>query len=383
MRIVVATSSFPTHPDEAVNAGVFVWAVVDALQTQGHSVWVLTPDKGEPVHGFPMPVETFHWAGDEKVLTRLNPRRLPDLYRLGRLMAGGRRSLARLVRRTQADAVLAMWAVPSGFWAAGSGVPFAVWALGSDIWGIGRYPLGKQIVRSVLRSAGHVFADGYNLVDDIHALTQRPAEFLASARTLPVGSTPAASLLPPGPHYLFIGRWDLAKGADVLLEAMALLRHQLPGARLHLFGGGVMAEVLRRRASQTDLRDRVRVYGYADPSSATAYLKACDALVIPSRIESIPVIFSDALACGCPVVATAVGDMARLIQEHQVGVLCPPEDPQALAGAMAAIVESSSPRETYRAAIERTAPLFSAARSAERCAEVLSALARSRFRETA
>jgi glycosyltransferase involved in cell wall biosynthesis len=167
----------------------------------------------------------------------------------------------------------------------------------------------------------------------------------------------------------------------VLLEAMALLRHRLPSAHLHLFGGGAIAEALRRRASQIDLRDRVTLYGYADPESATAYLKACDVLVIPSRIESIPVIFSDALACSCPVVATAVGDMARLIQEHQVGVLCPPEDPQALAGAMASIVESGPPRETFRAAMERTAPLFSPARSAERCAEVLSALAQSRFHE--
>jgi glycosyltransferase involved in cell wall biosynthesis len=355
--------------------------VANVLQKQGHSVWVLTPDKGEPVHGFPIPVETFRWAGDEKVLTRLSPRRLPDLYRLGRIMAGGRWALTRLVRRTQAEAILAMWAVPSGYWAAGSDLPFAVWALGSDIWGIGRYPLGRQIVRGILRSAGHIFADGFNLVDDIHALAQRQAEFLASARMLPVDSTPAAPLSKPGPHYLFIGRWDLAKGSDLLLEAMALLRHKVPSAHLHLFGGGAMAEALRRRASQIDLRDRVTVYGYADPPTATAYLKACDVLVIPSRIESIPIIFSDALACQCPVVATAVGDMAQLIREHQVGVLCPPEDPQALAGAMASIVEFGQPRDRYRAALERTAPLFSIARSAERCAEVLGALAQSRFHE--
>jgi glycosyltransferase involved in cell wall biosynthesis len=162
---------------------------------------------------------------------------------------------------------------------------------------------------------------------------------------------------------------------------MALLRHQLPTAHLHLFGGGAMEQMLRHRASQPDLRDHVSVYGYADPATATAYLKACDALVIPSRIESIPVIFSDALACSCPVVATAVGDIDRLIQEHHVGVLCPPEDPQALAGAMASIVESGPPREVYRAAIERTAPLFSAARSALRCGTVLDALTTSQFRE--
>jgi hypothetical protein len=59
MRIVIATSSFPTQPDEAINAGVFVWAVTEALTAQGHDVWVFTPDKGEPIRGFSVPVETF------------------------------------------------------------------------------------------------------------------------------------------------------------------------------------------------------------------------------------------------------------------------------------------------------------------------------------
>ena len=137
----------------------------------------------------------------------------------------------------------------------------------------------------------------------------------------------------------------------------------------------MLEEALRTRAAEADLRDCVKMYGYADPRSATAYLKACDALVIPSRIESIPVIFSDAMACSCPVVTTAVGDMPRLIQEHDVGVLCPPENPQALASAMASIIKGGPPRERYRPALSRTARLFSASQSARRCAQALRALA--------
>ena len=360
-----------------MNAGVFVWAVTEALAAQGHSVWVFTPDKGEPMQGFSVPIETFQWAGDEKVLTRLSPRRPPELYRLGRLMLNGRWSLARLVRRVRAQTVLAMWAIPSGFWALGSGVPFAVWALGSDIWGVGRYPLGKQIVQRVLQSAVHVFADGHNLIREISAMTGLHAEFLASARRLPVDSTPPASLPVGGPHFLFIGRWDRAKGPDVLLEAMALVRRRLPDARLHLFGGGEMGQWIHQRTSQPDLSGVVKLYGYANPSTATAYLKACDALVIPSRIESIPVIFSDALACSCPIVSTAVGDLGELISDTEVGMLCPPEDPQAMADAMIAIAVGGQPaRIRYGAAINHAAMLFSPERSAKRCSEVLEELCR-------
>lgn len=375
MRLVVASSSFPTFPHEAVNAGVFVWAIAEALANQGHDIWVFTPDKGEPIQGFSVPVETFRWGGSEKVLTRMKPTHLPDLYHLGRLMLQGRWSLAQLVDQVQAQAVLAMWAIPSGYWAAGGGVPFAVWALGSDIWGARHYPLGRQIVRYVLRSAGHVFADGYNLIRDIQLLANQSAEFLGSARNLPVASVPPASLGPGGPHFLFIGRWDAAKGPDILLEAMALLQKQLPDARLHMFGGGEMKQAIRNRVAQPDLREVVRLHGYADPATATAYLKACDALVIPSRIESIPVIFSDAMACSCPVVTTAVGDLEQLVCENKVGLVCPPEDPQALAQAMGSILAGDeSPRIRHGAAIRRTAGFFDPARSAERCAEVLASL---------
>jgi glycosyltransferase involved in cell wall biosynthesis len=381
MRLVVATSSFPAHSGEAVNAGVFVWALADALTALGHEIWVFTPDKGEPIEGFPIPVETFKWGGDEKVLTRLSPRHPLDLYRLGRLMVQGRLSLSRMVRRVDADAVLAMWAIPSGFWAAGCGSPFAVWVLGSDIWGLGKYPLGKQVVRKVLKSAGHVFADGQNLIDGIKNLTGLHAEFLASARRLPVDSTPPAQLPDGGPHFLFIGRWDRAKGPDVLLEAISLLRRDLPAARLHMFGGGMMEDLLRRRALQPDLLDAVHIHGYADPPTATAFLKACDVLVIPSRIESIPVIFSDALACSCPIVATTVGDLEKLITEHQVGTVCPPEDPEALSNAMSAVVAGEEPvRQRYQAQLARAASLFSTTHSAERCAEVLATLPRRTFR---
>jgi glycosyltransferase involved in cell wall biosynthesis len=280
-----------------------------------------------------------------------------------------------MVRRVRADAVLAMWAVPSGFWAEGSGVRFAVWALGSDIWGLAQYPLGRQIVRKVLNSAGHIFADGQNLIEDIKDLTGRRAEFLASARTLPVESTAPAELAGSGPHFLYIGRWDRAKGPDVLLEAFSLVRRSLPDVRLHLFGGGVMEDRLRHRALQPDLVDAVHIHGYADPTTATAYLKACDALVIPSRIESIPVIFSDALACSCPVVATAVGDLEKLVSEHRVGTVCPPEDPRALSAAMASMVTGDQPpRSRYGAQLARASSLFNPTRSAERCAEVLATL---------
>ncbi len=375
MRLILATSSYPARIDEAINAGVFVRDVAAQLAKQGHRVHILTPNKGAPVTGSPVPVRTFEWGGSEKVLTRLSPRRPADLARLARLMRGGRSALRQLIAETQAEAVLAMWAIPAGYWAAGAGRPYAVWVLGSDIWGAGRYPLGKTIVRQTLQRAGHVFGNSLYLVDGVKRLAGRDCEFLAAGRRLPVAEVSPADLPPGRPQFVFIGRWDRAKGVDVLLEAMGIVSARLPEAHLHLFGGGPLEAAIRSRAGQGRLRESVTVYGFADPVTAVAYCKACDALIIPSRIESIPVIYSDALQCGSPVVSTDVGDLGRLIREQGTGLVCPPEDPAALAEALCALVAGGpDARARYAEALSRAAAMFDPGRSAARCAEVLARL---------
>ncbi len=372
MRLLVATSSYPTRADEAINAGVFVRDIVAQLVTQGHDVHVLTPAKGVPVTGSPAPVRTFEWGGSEKVLTRLNPRRPIDLMRLARLMLGGRAAMRQFAKDIQADAIIAMWAIPAGFWATAVQRPYVVWVLGSDIWSVRRYPLGQAVVRHVLMSARYVFGNSYYLVDGVKQLAKREAEFLAAGRHLPVAQTPAARLDSSRPQFVFVGRWDRAKGVDVLLEAMGLVLERLPQAYLHVFGGGPLEADIRAQASQGRLRTNVAVNGFADPATVVAYCKACDALIIPSRIESVPVIYSDALQCGCPVVSTEVGDLGRLVREQHTGVVCPPENPAALADAICQFAtEGPTARSTYAPKLAAAAEMFDPARSAARCVEVL------------
>ena len=376
MRLIVATSAYPTHADESINAGVFVRDLVAELMRQGDSVHVLTPDKGEVITGSPAPVHTFRWGGSERVLTRLNPRRPGDLLRLSRIMIQGGVVLRRLIAQTQVDAVLAMWAVPAGYWASGQRRPYAVWVLGSDIWSMSRYPLGKTLVRRVLQRAGHIFSDGLQLAEDARRIAGRSCEFLPSCRRLPVAATLPARLPEDRIHFVFIGRWDRVKGIDLLLDAMEIVAQHMPHVHLHIFGAGPLAAAIQRRVERRDLQRCVTLNGPADPMTTVAYLKACDALVIPSRIESIPVIYSDALQCGCPVVSTNVGDLGRLIREQGTGLVCLPEDPADLAQAMHTMArEGRRSREQYASALSAAAGAFSTARSAERCRDVLAGLA--------
>ena len=109
---------------------------------------------------------------------------------------------------------------------------------------------------------------------------------------------------------------------------------------LYMFGWGPEEHAIRKRVSKPDLRDCVHVHGYADEATFVSYAKACDCFLIPSRIESIPVVFSDALQMKKPVIATEVGDMGLIMKQSPVGILIPPGDMEALYQAMCEMSES-------------------------------------------
>jgi len=87
-------------------------------------------------------------------------------------------------------------------------------------------------------------------------------------------------------------------------------------------------EALRAAGRAVELR------GYLDKAEAEEAILRADYLLIPSRIESIPVVFSDAMKLGCPVIAMPVGDLPRLIEDHDCGIVAERSESDALAHAL-------------------------------------------------
>ena len=340
MKIWILTSSFPANPGDAeAAAGLFVADFAVALAEAGHQVRVVAPDKpGEKRDPPGVKVSWFAWRGVDKPLASLRPYLPGDLLATFSLFRQGARALDELCRRDPPDHLLAMWAVPAGALAVRSkrrfGVPVTTWCLGSDIWTLGRYPILRGQVRRVLRASDFVFADGLQLAADAQRIAGRPCEFMASGRRLNRALDQKLAPPEPGVRFLFIGRYARVKGVDVLLEAMAEFSRRQPSGHLYLFGGGPLEAQIRARAERPDLRGRVSVGGYADETAAVSWLAACDCVVIPSRMESVPVIFSDALQMGRPLIASDVGDMGALLRAHPAGLVVPSEDASALCAAM-------------------------------------------------
>lgn len=323
---------------------------------------VLTPDKAGPkVARTDFAVRWFPWAGGSKALVNFRLASPSDLKLIGSLLRSGERALKRLIEDEKIESCLALWAVPSGYlaWrACGRQVPYSVWALGSDIHTWARRPLVGGLVRTVLKGAAHRFADGLELGAEVTRISAKDCVFLPTTRRLP----PAAPLpqpLGPGVNFLFVGRLEAVKGADVIVDAMIRLAASGVDASLTMCGPGAMEAELRAKVEAAGLSGRVRFLSSQPAGVISGYMSACDCLVIPSRMESIPIVFSEALQAGIPLLVTDVGDMGQLARENGLAEPVPAADAAALAAAMEGFARDRDGQvQAYRKARERLLAIF-------------------------
>jgi glycosyltransferase involved in cell wall biosynthesis len=149
----------------------------------------------------------------------------------------------------------------------------------------------------------------------------------------PAGEVEGAPAYEPG-YLLFVGRLRIRKGVEVLLEALRELRGRVPGAVLKIAGDGEHRGALERKAAGLGLGSAVTFLGTRDGSQVRTLLAGAAALVVPSIYEGMPLVVLEAMERGVPVVASAVSGIPEVVVDGETGWLVPPEDPEALAGAL-------------------------------------------------
>lgn len=172
----------------------------------------------------------------------------------------------------------------------------------------------------------------------------------------------------------FVGRCEASKGVFDLLEAANLLRGSIPQVRLECAGDGDLAKVARY-ALALNLGTRVSLPGWIDRSGARALMRRASVFVLPSYAEALPVSLLEAMAEGCPVIATRVGGIPDVITDEVDGLLVPAGDPEALAAAISRVLRDPAfARSLGNAARETIANRYAAERSLERLEQLYAGL---------
>ncbi|TMB97888.1 MAG: glycosyltransferase family 4 protein [Chloroflexi bacterium] len=340
-----------------------------ALSRRGCHVTVLTPDKAGPKDKCDdYQVRWFRWTGGSKPLVDFSLRSPNDLWLIASLLRSGERALRALITEERIEATLALWALPAGYlaWRACPPRTYSVWALGSDIHTWARRPLVGSLVRRVLRDAHHRFADGIELGKEVERISGRDCVFMPTTRKLPTAA-PLPHPLNKGINFLFVGRLEAVKGADVIVDAMLRVLESGADASLVMCGAGSMQATLEARVNAAGKGDRIAFLSSQHAAVIAAYMASCDCLVIPSRNESIPIVFSEALQAGLPMLVTDVGDMGELARRHGLAAPIPPADAGALAAAMQRfIADRDTQVSAYRKARTELLQIFDVDATADR-----------------
>ena len=201
------------------------------------------------------------------------------------------------------------------------------------------------------------------------ALSNRPCAFLPSSRLLDAAQADRQQTGGRRPVFFFVGRFVPVKGVDILLDAMSLYVRSGGTGELVIRGGGPLEDEIKSRASRGELQGRVTVGGYTQTAEYVSCLRSADIVVIPSRQESVPLVYSDALQMGRPLIVSRVGDMGQLMEQHASGRSFPAEDCQALADAM--LEFDTIDRGELESSIKEAAAQFSLDRAAQALVEHL------------
>lgn len=349
-HLALLSTSFPSTHDGSEAAGSFVFDLCTELARRVR-LTVIAPGEqagtdAQEEGGFAVR----RFRAPRLPLSLLRPLQPLHWSAIAATLRNGDACLGALAAGARPDHVLCLWALPCGWWARRTarrhGIPYSVWALGSDIWTLGRIPGLRALLRGVLRGSRQRFADGIGLGAEVEAIAGLPARFLPSTRVLACPSRPPPRTAPPY-RLAFLGRWHPNKGVDLLLESLRLLgpREWSRIERVRIAGGGPLAAGVEAGVGGLRGEGRpVALEGFKDRAAAAELLGWADYLLIPSRIESIPVVFSDAMQCGCPVVCMPAGDLPELVARYGVGVAAADVSAAAFAESLREALDSSPAR---------------------------------------
>lgn len=163
-------------------------------------------------------------------------------------------------------------------------------------------------------------------------------------RSVPFGSSLAAAS--SSPHILFLGQLKERKGYDLLAHAMPRVLAEFPTATF-LFAGQNPAQAsnLTDICKSNGSLDRLVLLGRVDEEDKVRLMRSSDCLVYPTRYESFGLPPLEAMACGCPVVATDLPVVGEMISHGSNGLLVEPENPASLAEGIVRLLNNSALRQ--------------------------------------
>lgn len=340
MRVLVFTTAYPNHVWP--NQGVFVKERITRLAQRPDCVVKVVA----PVPYFPSLKINWRWAYSQVVRREkiegvevFHPR-YPMIPKVGmslyalQMFAASLPAVRRLRESFDFDLISAHTVYPDGL----AGVllgrvtkrPVVVSARGSDLNLLPRFAIPRRLIQATLRRADHIVAVCEALkrvvgeldveLDKVSVVPNGvdPDKFFP----LPMAEARHKLGTPGGRIVLSVGELIPRKGFELLIDAVACLTEEgLSDLHLFIVGEGTMRKELEALIRKRGVQEHVRLVGEIPHRDLYLWYNAADVFCLLSSREGYPNVVLESLACGTPVVGSAVWGIPEILTSDEVGIL--------------------------------------------------------------
>jgi len=383
VNICMITSSYPRH--EGDGAGSYVRGLAEALAIGGAAVYVVAPydprlSEMMDTHGVSVqrfkyaPTRGLHVAGHGTALELDMRLRWFVPFLVPGFVVAAIVSAVALHRRVGFDVIHAHWAVPGG--AIGAIVahiierPLVITLHGSDVYVVEHSKVCAVAARAAFRKAGRVTA----VCDDLRRRAERIGLDPERSLVVPCGvdlvrfgrgnglrMRERLGLNAQVPVLGALGRLVHKKGFADLIVAMPMILAAVPDAHCVIGGSGDLGPALAQLAGDLGVAHRVLLPGHIDWREVPDFLAMVDVMAIPSvvdpsgNVDGLPNVVPEAMAAGCPIVASDLAGLRDVIDDCNTGRLVPPGRPQLLAEAIVGLLRDPGLRHRLGQAARQNA----------------------------
>src|SRR5271165_610239 len=359
MRILTFTSSFPTVTDP--NFGIFIFQRTAHLaRREGNAVEVVAPVPYAPKFLKPSiaAISSTEMIGNLQVhhpRYPLVPKVSMPLH--GLLMYAGCVGYVKsLHQQHHFDCIDAHYVYPDGLAAVligrSLGIPVVVSARGTDIHTFTSFTTIRPQIRWTLRRAAAVVAVSDSLagimldlepaLKDVHVIgngVDSQCFFREERRA----ARQKLGLNPNDRVVVSVAALKPVKGPDLLVRAASLLKKSLTDCKLLFVGAGPELSALQQLAEHLNCADICHFVGTVPNEQLRSYFSAADVSCLASRQEGWPNVILESLACGTPMVATAVGAVPQLLANPELGIIVEPTPEAICTGLLRALQQEWNP----------------------------------------
>jgi len=356
--VAVVTSLYPSPPRP--REGIFAERRWLGMAARGHTVRVVVPLPRSPLGNLLGGLGPRHWAEIAAMPEReerggLSVHRPRYLHLPGRARGNAQRfartALKSALGERKPEVVFCDYAWPAAAVAPAlreAGLPCVIHGRGSDVLEVAAEAGLAEPLADCLRAAGRWCAVSAELVEVMDRLGQDPGRGVLVPNGVDAGvfhpmdrvqCRDALGLAPEGLLVLVVGH--LIPRKDPLLALEVFRRGAPEDARLVFVGRGPLEDELAGAIRDGGSSERVKIMGECAPKELAQFYGAADVVLLTSRREGRPNVVLEALACGRPVLATAVGGTRELLEGERDRMLQDSRDPARLGQALSRLLDDA------------------------------------------